>query len=184
MHQRRKPTIAEMLADIELAAPLEDLPRDARLLARKALRALQLTLPGHATERLAPDCQIQVLNGLFFRNKGAYAVGRLINHGTTHPFAIALLRRPSGQVYVDALLVGENDLSALFSFTRAYFLVDMETPAAYVNFLATLMPRKAKAEIYTTVGLQKQGKTLFYRDFLHHLAHSHDKFDIAPGIHG
>lgn len=177
-------SIAEMLAGFGLAAPLEDLPRDARLLARKALRALRLTLPGHATHRLAPDCQIQVLNGLFFRNKGAYAVGRLINHGTTHPFAIALLRRPSGHVYADALLLGENDLSALFSFTRAYFLVDMETPAAYVSFLASLMPRKPKAELYTTIGLQKQGKTLFYRDFLQHLGHSHDKFDIAPGIHG
>src|SRR5690606_25007127 len=105
--------------------------------------ALRAMLPKHATHRLAPDCQIQVLNGLFFRNKGAYAVGRLINQGSTYPFAIALLRRPSGHVYVDALLLGEDDLSTLFSFTRAYFLVDMETPAAYVNFLASLMPRKA-----------------------------------------
>jgi len=184
LRQGLQASLTEMLAGFGLAAPLEDLPRDTRLLARKALRALQLTLPSHATHRLAPDCQIQVLNGLFFRNKGAYAVGRLINHGTTHPFAVALLRRPSGHVYVDALLLGENDLSGLFSFTRAYFLVDMETPAAYVNFLASLMPRKPKAELYTTIGLQKQGKTLFYRDFLHHLSHSHDKFDIAPGIHG
>ena len=30
----------------------------------------------------------------------------------------------------------------------------------------------------------KQGKTLFYRDFLHHLRHSSDKFRIAPGIKG
>src|SRR5690606_19830558 len=72
----------------------------------------------------------------------------------------------------------------LFSFTRAYFLVDMETPAAYVGFLNSLLPRKPKAEIYTAIGLQKQGKTLFYRDFLHHLAHSRDAFDIAPGIKG
>src|SRR3546814_14467079 len=73
-------------------------------------------------------------------------------------------------------------MSTLFSFNRAYFLVDMETPAAYVHFLTTLLPRKPKAEIYTTIGLQKQGKTLFYRDFLQHLAHSRDAFDIAPGI--
>jgi len=60
----------------------------------------------------------------------------------------------------------------------------METPSAYVHFLNTLLPRKPKAEIYTTIGLQKQGKTLFYRDFLHHLSHSHDAFDLAPGIRG
>src|SRR5690606_6623822 len=184
LSQGLQAALMQMLAGFGLAAPMEDLPRDTRMLARQALRALRRMLPRHDTRRLAPDCQIQVLNTLFFRNKGAYAVGRLINHGTTLPFAIALLRRPSGHIYVDALLLGEDDLSALFSFTRAYFLVDRETPAAYVNFLSSLMPRKAKAELYTAIGLQKQGKTLFYRDFLQHLAHSHDHFDIAPGIHG
>src|SRR5947207_2516759 len=33
-------------------------------------------------------------------------------------------------------------------------------------------------------GLQKQGKTLFFRDFLHHLKHSTDNFVLAPGIKG
>jgi hypothetical protein len=37
---------------------------------------------------------------------------------------------------------------------------------------------------FTTLGLQKHGKTLFYRDFLHHLRHSSDDFVIAPGIRG
>ncbi len=46
------------------------------------------------------------------------------------------------------------------------------------------MPGKLKAEIYTSVGLQKQGKNLFYRDLLHHLSHSSDQFIIAPGIKG
>ncbi|MES2350453.1 MAG: bifunctional isocitrate dehydrogenase kinase/phosphatase, partial [Pseudomonadota bacterium] len=31
---------------------------------------------------------------------------------------------------------------------------------------------------------QKQGKTLFYRDYLQHLKHSSDLFEIAPGIRG
>ena len=34
------------------------------------------------------------------------------------------------------------------------------------------------------MGLQKHGKNLFYRDFLHHLNHSTDQFRIAPGIKG
>ena len=46
------------------------------------------------------------------------------------------------------------------------------------------MPRKPRNEIYNALGLAKQGKTLFYRDFLHHLRHSTDKFRIAPGIKG
>ena len=34
------------------------------------------------------------------------------------------------------------------------------------------------------VGLQKGGKNLFYRDFLHHLKHSRDQFIVAPGHQG
>jgi isocitrate dehydrogenase kinase/phosphatase len=60
----------------------------------------------------------------------------------------------------------------------------MEAPAAYVDFLRSLMPHKPSSELYSMVGLQKQGKTLFYRDFLHHLRHSSDRFVIAPGIKG
>lgn len=176
--------LIKMVADFGLAAPFADLPADARKVARLAIHQLRQAIASGRGQRIAPDCQIHVLNSLFFRNKGAYIVGRLVNQGTTHPFAIALLHTPSGHIRLDALLHTSDDLSTLFSFTRAYFLVDMETPAAYVGFLNSLLPRKPKAEIYTTIGLQKQGKTLFYRDFLHHLAHSHDAFDIAPGIHG
>jgi isocitrate dehydrogenase kinase/phosphatase len=178
-----KATLAAMLADFGLAAPYADLPADVRRLARKAVRWLRDTIAPDTGQRIAPDCQIQVLHSLFFRNKGAYAVGRVINQGAILPFAVALLHTPSGQITVDALLHGD-DLSTLFSFTRAYFLVDMEAPAAYVSFLASLLPRKPKAELYSAIGLQKQGKTLFYRDFLHHLEHSYDTFDMAAGTRG
>jgi isocitrate dehydrogenase kinase/phosphatase len=47
-----------------------------------------------------------------------------------------------------------------------------------------MMPRMPRGEIYNALGLAKQGKTLFYRDFLYHLRHSTDKFRIAPGIKG
>ncbi len=177
-------TLIKMIADFGLAAPFNDLPADARKALRLAIHQLRRLISKDSGRRIAPDCQVHVLNSLFFRNKGAYVVGRLINQGSIYPFAIALLHTPSGHIRLDALLHTSDDLSTLFSFTRAYFLVDMEAPAAYVHFLNTLLPRKPKAEIYTTLGLQKQGKTLFYRDFLQHLAHSHDQFDIAPGIKG
>ena len=91
---------------------------------------------------------------------------------------------PPGKLYVDALLMDEADLAILFSANRAYFLVDMEVPSAYVDFLRAILPDKTAAELYTMVGLQKAGKNLFFRDFLHHLKHSRDKFIVAPGIKG
>jgi isocitrate dehydrogenase kinase/phosphatase len=57
-------------------------------------------------------------------------------------------------------------------------------PSAYVQFLRSLMPKKPRSEIYSAIGLHKQGKNLFYRDFLYHLRHSSDRFRVAPGIKG
>ncbi|HET7773241.1 MAG TPA: bifunctional isocitrate dehydrogenase kinase/phosphatase [Burkholderiaceae bacterium] len=169
-----------MLADFGLACPFFDSKRDVARLLRAGARALKL----RGVRRIEPDFQVQVLSTLFFRNKSAYIIGRVINGTVVHPFAIPLMRDARGQVYADALLAESDEISLLFSFTRAYFLVDMDAPAAYVSFLRDMLPGRSKAELYTMLGLQKQGKTLFYRDFLHHLKHSHDQFTIAPGIKG
>jgi len=133
--------------------------------------------------RLRTNFQIQVLSSLFFRNKGAYIVGKVINGFTQTPFALPILHGRQGLV-IDAALFGEDDLELVFSFARAYFMVTMEVPSAYVQFLRSLMPRKPRSEIYSALGLQKQGKSLFYRDLLMHMRHSSDKFRIAPGIKG
>jgi isocitrate dehydrogenase kinase/phosphatase len=133
---------------------------------------------------LRANFQIQVLSSLFFRNKGAYVVGKIINGFQEMPFALPILHGPKGKLVIDAALFGEEDLLLVFSFARAYFMVAMEVPSAYVQFLRTLMPRKSRSEIYNAIGLQKQGKNLFYRDFLMHTRHSSDKFRIAPGIKG
>ena len=171
-------TLEEIAAGFDLGNPWENLRRDLRHVVR-ALRAL---FPRPA--RAQPDLQVQVLNSLFFRNKGAYVIGRLVNDGHEHPFAIPILQNERGELYLDTVLTGEDRLLVLFSFARAYFFVDMEVPAGYVSFLRWLMPRKPRAELYMAVGLAKQGKTLFYRDLHYHLKHSSDQFVVAPGIKG
>ena len=134
--------------------------------------------------RWRTNFQVQVLSSLFYRNKGAYLVGKIINGFDETPFALPILHDDGGLLYIDAALFGEDEMLMLFSFARAYFMVDMEVPSAYVQFLRSMMPRKPRAEIYSAIGLQKHGKNLFYRDFLYHLRHSSDKFRIAPGIKG
>ncbi len=134
--------------------------------------------------RMRANFQFQVLSSLFFRNKGAYIVGKIINGFKETPFALPVLHTEAEQLTIDTVLFGEDELLILFSFARAYFMVDMEIPSAYVQFLRSMMPRKPRTEIYNTLGLQKHGKNLFYRDFLAHLRHSTDQFRIAPGIKG
>jgi isocitrate dehydrogenase kinase/phosphatase len=171
-------TLAKIAGSFDLRNRWENPRRDLRNL----VRALRRVFPRPA--RAHPDLQIQVLGSLFFRNKGAYVVGRLITGHRELPFAVPILQNERGELYLDALLTGEDQLLVLFSFARAYFFVDMEAPAAYVSFLRWLMPRKPRAELYMSVGLAKQGKTLFYRDLHYHLRHSSDRFTVAPGIKG
>ena len=171
-------TLREITTTFDLKNPWEDLERDVR----NVVRALRPHFPRPA--RAQPDLQIQVLCSLFFRNKAAYVIGRVINAHREIPFAVPVLQNERGEVYLDALLIGEDQLLVLFSFARAYFFVDMEVPAAYISFLRWLMPRKPRTELYMSVGLAKQGKTLFYRDLHYHLKHSTDRFSVAPGIKG
>ncbi len=170
--------LVQMVMDFGLHRDFEDLPRDAAFVT-------EVISPLLGTGKLHANFQLQVLTSLFYRNKGAYVVGKMINGFHEVPFALPILYAGGeSQLAIDAVLHGEDDMHMLFSFARAYFMVDMEIPSAYVQFLRSMMPRKPRNEIYNALGLAKQGKTLFYRDFLYHLRHSTDQFRIAPGIKG
>ncbi len=170
-------TIKRIVTNFQLDCPFANLDRDA---AQVEGRLRQI----FGDDTLEPNHQIQVLSSLFFRNKGAYIVGKGINGNREYPFVVPILHNRNRELVLDTVLFDHEQITILFSFTRAYFLVDMEVPSAYVQFLRTMLPRKPRSEIYTILGLQKQGKTLFYRDYLQHLKHSSDRFEIAPGIRG
>ena len=170
-------TMTRIVTNFQLDVDFEDLGRDVDYVLNAVQKELGLF-------RWRTNFQIQVLSSLFYRNKGAYLVGKIVNGFTETPFALPILHNDKGFLYIDAALFGEDELLMLFSFARAYFMVDMEVPSAYVQFLRSMMPRKPRAELYSSIGLQKHGKNLFYRDFLYHLRHSSDKFRIAPGIKG
>ncbi len=170
-------TWRRVIDNFQLAREFEDLERDVDDVHGAVLAELGAFRP-------RANFQIQVLSSLFFRNKGAYVVGKIINGYKETPFALPILHTVDGRLAVGTWLFNEDELLILFSFARAYFMVDMEVPSAYVQFLRSMMPRKPRSEIYNAIGLQKQGKNLFYRDFLQHLRHSSDRFRIAPGIKG
>ncbi len=181
-------TWLRIVHNYQLDCEFEDLERDVE----NVVQALVSELGGL---RLRTNFQIQVLSSLFFRNKGAYLVGKIINGFVETPFALPILHRATdgvqggtegttSRLVIDAALFGEDALLMVFSYARAYFMVDMGVPSAYVQFLGSLMPRRPRAELYNALGLQKHGKNLFYRDVLFHLRHSSDRFRIAPGIKG
>jgi isocitrate dehydrogenase kinase/phosphatase len=187
-------TCERILTNYQLSNQFADLQRDARFITRAFEHRFgdldeadeaqaKLTAPGYGGN-LRFNFQIQVLSSLFYRNKGAYVIGKIVNGYDEIPFALPLLHNAKNELYVDTVLTTRDEMLMLFSFARAYFMVDMDVPSATVQFLRSLMPSKPRAEIYSAIGLQKQGKTLFYRDFLAHLRHSSDQFIVAPGIRG
>jgi isocitrate dehydrogenase kinase/phosphatase len=170
--------LLEILTSYGLSNPWENLRRELRYLEQALLEHRS---PGRKAQA---NYQIQVLDRLFFRNKAAYIVGRVVNGDLRLPFVIPILQKANFTIHVDALLLRQKDVTILFSFSRAYFLVDMEVPSAYVSFLLSIMPRKSVVDLYSLLGLQKQAKTLFYRELQHHLTHSRDNFQVAPGVRG
>ncbi len=170
-------SLKRMVTNFQLNATFADLDRDVEQVEGR-LRTMFGTTPPE------PNHQLQVLSSLFYRNKGAYLVGRAINGNREFPFVIPILHNRKGELILDTVLFDTAVITVLFSFTRAYFMVDMEVPSVYVQFIRSLLPKKPRSEIYTMLGLQKHGKSLFYRDYLHHLRHSSDRIEIAPGIKG
>ena len=168
-------TFGRILRDHGWKRPFADLGRDTE-------RLVQTIWP--QLDRPRPNLHVCVLSSAFYRNKAAYVVGKIVNGNDEHPFAIVIVHDPEGKLAIDAVLLESASIDVLFSLSRAYFMVDMEVPSGYVDFLRTIMPTKPRSEIYSSLGLQKQGKTLFFRDLLHHLHHSDDRFVEAPGIRG
>lgn len=169
----------ELLRDYAFSIPYEDLDRDVANIRDAILK--NLTPHFDLNE---DDVQFQILENHFFRNKGAYIVGRIVAGGRTMPIVLPILHNEAGGVYVDTILFGSDMVSVLFSFTRSYFLVDAAVPAQWVLFLQQLMPAKPISEIYSSMGHNKHGKTYYYRCAFRHMQGTSDQFNIAPGIKG
>jgi len=172
-------SIAQLMLDFGWECQFANLRRDVASIYRYVRSFLGGKIP-----RREVDFQIQVLSSPFYRNKAAYVIGKAINGAQEYPFAAPVVKDQQGRLYVDTLLLEAWRIGVLFSLSRAYFMVDMETPSDYVQYLRTIMPGKPRSELYIMLGLGKQGKTMFFRDLIYHLRHSEDKFIMAPGIRG
>ncbi|CAN5800740.1 bifunctional isocitrate dehydrogenase kinase/phosphatase [soil metagenome] len=123
-----------------------------------------------------------IVDAVFFRGKAAYLVGRIYSGSHVVPLVLAVLNTNGG--HIDAVLLTENQVSILFSFTRSYFHVAVDRPYDLVLFLRSLMPRKRPSELYIAIGHHKHGKTALYRELLSHLASTGERFTLARGTRG
>lgn len=169
--------IVRVLGDCGFTTPFEDLERDAAFVAERIREYV------HERPDSADVQSIEVLRSVFFRNKGAYVIGRMRCGPDVLPLVVAL-GNDGGGIFVDAVLCTPSEASVVFSFTRSHFHVETERPLEIVTFLRSLMPRKPLDELYTSIGFHKHGKTLLYRDLRRHVKGSVESFEEAPGTRG
>ncbi len=173
-----KNTITDIMKKMDFDAQFVDLDNNIKQIINAFRR--QSDHSGFETHQLRFD----ILKSVFYRNKAAYVVGRVVSPRGFQPFVVPILSNRAGQLFMDALITDPDQLAIIFSFTRAYFFVDAQVPSALVTFLRELIPHKTLAELYSSIGLYKQGKNEFYRELLNHLHTHDDQFIVTPGIKG
>ena len=170
-------TVLALLDALALPVPYAHPAGDAALIARRLRDEWRRAGHRGAVEAL------EVIDAVFYRGSGAYVVGRAVGGGDTMPLVLALCRGAHG-AEVDAILCTERDVSIVFSYTRAHFMVALERPADVIRFLRSILPKKRVAELYICLGYPKHGKTELYRDLTGHLRRSMDRFEHAAGDTG
>ncbi len=127
--------------------------------------------------------RFEFIDSVFYQSARAYLVGRIVLQNSVSPIVIALKNTDDG-ICVDAVLMYEDEVSIVFSYTRSYYFADPNSVVAAVHFLHTILPRKPIDELYTVLGRLRQGKTERYRIFNNHLHNTTEKFVHADGDKG
>ena len=167
--------IRRILLGFAWRVPYAQLERDAALVAE--LVGARVRQPG------VEIVHIDLIRSVFYRNKGAYVVGRVRAGSDTIPLVLPLLHAERG-IVVDAVLMTADEASVVFGFSWTYFRVDAPQPRALVDFLSTIMPLKLIHELYTSIGHNKHGKTELYRGLMRHLDEPDARFAFAEGEEG
>ena len=164
--------IRRVLEDAGFETPFRDLGGDAALAAERLEQGIAEAFGGAEIDAL------DVLRPVFFRNKGAYLVGRVRRGEARLPVVLALVNHREG-IEVDAVLHTEDETSIVFSFARWYFHVDVASPREVIGFLRSILPRKRDLRALHLPRLQeaRQDRALPRPDG----AHRPDRRPLRPG---
>ena len=128
--------------------------------------------------------KIEVIKGEFYRNRGAYIVGRIVlDNQSKVPLVIALLNDEKG-IYVDAILTSESATFNIFSTTRANFHVNNDYYHELSEFLHSIIPKRSLGLAYSTIGFNHFGKVAVMEELKEELLSNDGKFDFAIGFKG
>jgi isocitrate dehydrogenase kinase/phosphatase len=137
-------------------------------------------------DRLSEDAQwraIAVLKPLFYRGRRAHVIGRMWNAGRFVPIVIAITNTLEG-LRISEVLVGDEETSSLFSFTRSQFHVVTAHHRELMAFLKSVAPAKSAADLYASVGYNNLSKSALLADLFRQAREPDQRFQRTSGIPG
>ena len=168
--------IEEILQLPDFSVPYANLPGDARLIAARISRFVR--------RKEAEVAKVEMLDAGFYRNRGAYLVGRIrFADGRWTPLIIALLNDDRG-IYCDAVILDEHLVHNLFSSTLANFHVTTRYYHELSAYLHSLLPHRALGLHYSTIGYNHVGKVAVIHELKQELVDSGGVLDTAIGEAG
>jgi isocitrate dehydrogenase kinase/phosphatase len=161
----------------DLAVPFGDPARDAELIARR----VNDVLAGRGGAGLTA---IEMVRAGFFRNRGAYLVGRLVlKGGELKPLVIALTNSDEA-VRAEAVLLTVPHVHNLCSSTEAPFQVTNRHYHELSAFLQSIMPSRPLGLHYSTIGYYHYSKVAVMNEVRRRLMHDRELLGVAPGSLG
>ena len=157
----------------------EDIQRDAGLVIERLRRNLRLDQAG-----VSHPQSFEFFRAGFYRNRGAYLVGRFnYEDGRCRPFILALLNGKAG-IYVDAVITSSTYAHNMFSSTLANFHVTNDYYHELCLFLKSIMPMRPLGLHYSTIGYNHLGKVAVMREMEEEIRHGGELLSISPGARG
>ena len=168
--------IAEILQIPDFSIAYEDIARDSLAISRRINRL--------ARRRDIDIASLELIDAGFYRNRGAYLVGKIkFSDGAYAPLIIALLNADGG-IYCDAVILDEHLAHNLFSSTLANFHVTTRYYHELSAYLHSLMPHRALGLHYSTIGYNHVGKVAVIKELKQELETTGGLLDTAVGERG
>jgi isocitrate dehydrogenase kinase/phosphatase len=183
MFQSVMPVAAESVRKIlsipKFNTPWRSLEGDAALVAEAISAAVARTGQGDGSA-----LKIFMINAGFYRNRGAYLLGRIAVPGFGMlPLLIALLNDKDG-IFVDAVLTESDELQYVFSSTLANFHVTNPHYHELAQFMFSVMPKRPLGLHYSTIGFNHVGKVAVINEIAREQARTGERLDTAVGFRG
>jgi len=169
--------IEQILKEVpEFSIPYRDIEGDSSAITWRISR-----LAGRRGSNIE---NLEMIDAGFYRNRGAYLVGKIkFADGSYASLIIALLNSNEG-VYCDAVILDQHLAHNLFSSTLANFHVTTRYYHELSAYLHSLMPQRALGLNYSTIGYNHVGKVAVINEIKQEIATTGGLLDTAIGEAG